>query len=288
VQPGTTKPKGIIFGSHAECSFVGNATIKSEESPLTIRTKLITSNLIAAAGIFAFAHHTAVFAGPITTYTIDQDRSYISAYVPDEWVNEGGGWVGLDANWDGSVSWSRGWKLMDFKLSGSFSLETVLSEWVPTRSRLYLGEQAIVTDAPDYAGFTLPYFFAKQNEEVSNLEGPCFDFGFYFDPSTMWSCSGWTTGGSRSDEGTLKDGVLSIDGMATIDWWFTEFIQLPPGVEPDPDAPIDYGPVTGEFRYHLVAVEEAAVVPEPTIVSLILGGLGLMGVMARRRKAATA
>jgi len=258
-------------------------TIKSRESPLTIRTKLITSSLIGAAGVFAFAHHTAVVAGPITTYTIDQNRSYISAYVPDEWVSEGGGWGGLDGDWYGSVSWSRGWKLEDFKLSGSFSLETVLSEWEPTRSRLYLGEQAIVADAPDYAGFALPYFFAKQNDH------PCFDFGFYFDPSMMWSCSGWSTGGSRSDEGTLKDGVLSIDGLTTGNWWWsTEFIHLPPGVEPDPDAPIDYGPVTGEFRYHLVAVDEAAVIPEPATVSLILGGLGLIGVMARRRKAATA
>lgn len=248
---------------------------------MPIRTKLITSSLIAAVGIFAFAHHTVVVAGPITTYTIDQEHSYISAYVPDEWVNGGG-------DWSGSVSWSRGWKLEVFNLSGSFSLETVLSEWEPTRSRLYL-EQAIVTAAPDYAGFTLPYFFAKQNDGVSNSSNPCFDFDFYFDPSTMWSCTGWTIGGSRSDEGTLMDGVLSIDGLATTgNWWFTEFIQLPSGVEPDPDAPIDYGPVTGEFRYHLVAVEEAAVVPEPATVSLILGGLGLMGVMARRRKAATA
>lgn len=255
---------------------------------MTIRTKLVTSSLIAAAGVFAFAHHTGVVAGPIT-YTIDQNRSYISAYVPDEWVIEGDSWVGLDGDWYGSVSWSRGWKLEDFKLSGSFSLETVLSEWEPTRSRLYLGEQAIVTDAPDYAGFALPYFFAKQNDGVSNSSNPCFDFGFYFDPSTtMWSCSGWSIGGSRSDEGTLKDGVLSIDGLATGNWWITEFIQLPPGVEPDPDAPIDYGPVTGEFRYRLVAVEEAAVIPEPATVSLILGGLGLIGVMARRRKAATA
>lgn len=249
---------------------------------MPIRTKPITSSLIAAAGIFAFAHHTAVLAGPIATYTIDQEHSYISAYVPDEWVNGGG-------DWSGSVSWSRGWKLEVFNLSGSFSLETVLSEWEPTRSRLYLGEQAIVTDAPDYAGFTLPYFFAKQNDVVINSSDPCFDFGFYFDPSTMWSCSGWTTGGSRSDEGMLEDGVLSLDGLATGSWWFTEFIQLPPGVEPDPGAPIDYSPVTGEFLYHLVAVvEDAAVVPEPTTVSLILGGLGLMGVMASRRKAETA
>lgn len=254
---------------------------------MTIRTTLITSSLIAA-GTFAFAHHTAVVAGPISTYTIDQDRSYISAYVPGGWVGVyGGGWGGLYGDGYGSVTWIRIWQLVNFTLSGSFSLETVLSEWEPTRSRLYLGEQAIVTDAPDYAGFTLPYFFAKQNDGVSNSSNPCFDFGFYFDPSTMWSCSGWSSGGSRSDEGTLKDDVLSIDGLATRDWWLTEFIQLPLGVAPDPNAPIDYGPVTGEFRYHLVAVNEAAVVPEPATVSLILGGLGLMGIMARRRKATT-
>lgn len=249
---------------------------------MTTRTKLVTSSLIAAAGFFAFAHHTAVVAGPITTYTIDQNRSYISPYVPDEWVQGG--------DWDGSVSWSRGWKLGDFKfkLSGSFSLETALSEWDSTRSRLYVGGQALVTDAPDYAGFALPYFFAKQNDEVSHSSDVCFDADFYVDPSTMWSCSGWSTGSTRSDEGTLKDGVLSIDGLSTGDWWsVTEFIHLPPGVEPDPDAPIDYDPVTG-FRYHLVAVDEAAVIPEPATVALILGGLGLIGVMARRRKAATA
>lgn len=255
---------------------------------MTIRTVLTASTLIAVAGTFAFAHPTQVVAGPIASYTIDQNRSYISAYVPDQWVSEDG-WVGLGGDGYGSVSWSRGWKLEDFKLSGSFSLETVLSEWEPTRSRLYLGEQAIVTDAPDYAGFALPHFFAKQNDEISSSSNPCFDFGFYFDPSTMmWSCSGWSTGGSQADEGTLKNGVLSIDGVATGNGWFTEFTQLPLGVEPDPDAPIDYGPVTGEFRYHLVAVEEAAAVPEPATVFLIVGGLGVMGGLVRRRKATTA
>lgn len=255
---------------------------------MTIRITLITSSLIAV-GTLAFAHHATVLAGPITTYTIDPHRSYVSAYVPDGWIGvDSGGWVGLDGDGYGSVTWSRMWRLVDFKLSGSFSLETVLSEWEPTRSRLYLGEHAIVTDAPNYAGFNLPYFFAKQNDQVSNSSDPCFDFGFYFDPSTMWSCSGWTIGGTRSDDGTLKDNVLSIDGLATRGWWLTEFIQLPPGVAPAPDTPIDYGPVTGEFRYHLVAVENAAVVPEPATISLILGGLGLFGVMARRRKAATA
>lgn len=99
-------------------------------------------------------------AGPVTTYTIDQHRSYVSAYVPEEWVSEGDGW-------DGSVSWNRGWKLENFNLSGSFSLEMMLSEWEPTRSHLYLIGQAIVTNAPDYAGFALPHFFAKQNDEVS-------------------------------------------------------------------------------------------------------------------------
>lgn len=52
-------------------------------------------------------------------------------------------------------------------LYSPFSLETMLSEWEPTRSHLYLIGQAIVTNAPDYAGFALPHFFAKQNDEVS-------------------------------------------------------------------------------------------------------------------------
>jgi hypothetical protein len=174
-------------------------------------------------------------------------------------------------------------------LSGSFSLETVLSDWVPTNSRLYLREQAIDTDAPDYAGFSLPYFFARQNDQVSNSSDPCFDFGFNFDPSMMWSCSGWSDGGSQSDEGTLDNGVLTVDGAARIRASFdTDFIELPLGIEPDPDTPVNYDAVAGEFWYHLVAVEEAAAVPEPTTVLLIVGGLGVMGGLARWRKATTA
>lgn len=278
-------PKGIHLWQ--SCGVFIYRTIKSRESPLTIRTTLITFSLIAAAGTFAFAHPTEVSAGPITTYTIDQDRSHVSAYVPEEWSSGGIAWVGVDGVL-GNVSWSRGWKLANFKLSGSFSLDTVLSDWVPTSSRLYLRQQAIVTDAPDYAGFSLPDFFAQQNDQVSNSSDPCFDFGFYIDPSMMWSCSGWSTGSSRSDEGTLVNGVLTVDGMASIrPGFFTDFIELPPGVEPDPDAPVDYGAVAGEFRYHLVAVEEVAAVPEPATVLLIVGGLGVISGLARRRKATT-
>lgn len=274
---------------------------------MTIRTTLITSSLIVAAGTFAFAHPTEVAAGPITTYNIDPDRSYVGTYVPEEWMSGGNARRGVDGDlgkpWTsggaggtgdldgdlGNVSWSRGWKPANFKLSGSFSLETVLSDWVPTSSRLYLREQAIVTDAPGYAGFSLPYFFAKQNDQVSNSSDPCFDFSFNFDPSMMWSCSGWSDGGSQSDEGTLENGVLTVDGMASIRASFlTDFIELPLGIEPDPDTPVNYDAVAGEFWYHMVAVEEAAAVPEPTTVLLIVGGLGVMGGLARWRKATTA
>lgn len=275
---------------------------------MTIRTTLITSILIAAAGTFAFAHPIDVAAGPITTYTIDPDRSHVGTYVPEEWISGGmnarrgvdgdlgrpwtSGGVGGTGDPDGdlgNVSWSRGWKPANFKLSGSFSLETVLSDWVPTSSRLYFREQTIVTDAPGYAGFSLPYFFAKQNDQVSNSSDPCFDFSFNFDPSMMWSCSGWSDGRSQSDAGTLDNGVLTVDGTARIRASFlTDFIELPLGIEPDPNMPVNYDAVAGEFWYHLVAVEETAVIPEPATVSLILGGLGLIGLMARRRKATTA
>ncbi|WP_148203006.1 hypothetical protein [Thiobacillus denitrificans] len=89
-----------------------------------------------------------------------------------------------------------------------------------------------------------------------------------------------------SASGTLKDGVPSVDGLAAGMWlWPTAFIQLPVGVEPDPDALVNYDAVAGRFGYHLVAVEEVASVQESSMVLLILGGLGAMTAGARRRKA---
>lgn len=249
---------------------------------MTARTTLIASSLIITAAMSAFAHSEAL-AGPITRYTIDPNRSYVSAYVPDEWVSVSG------VDEDGTVNWNRGWKLANYGVSGSFSLETVLSEWDPTRSHLYLRDPAVASDAPSYAGFTLPSFFAKWDDALSYSNAPCFEFDFYLDPTRTSSCSGLSMGVVQSATGTLEDGVLSVDGLATGMWlWPTAFIQLPVGVEPDPDALVDYDAVAGRFGYHLVAVEEAAAVPEPSMLLLILGGLGAMTVSSRRRKASPA
>ncbi|AAZ96850.1 hypothetical protein Tbd_0897 [Thiobacillus denitrificans ATCC 25259] len=103
-----------------------------ERAPLTARTTLCASSLITAA--------MSAFAYPEALACVDGD---------------------------GTAYWNRGWKLANYGVSGSFSLETVLSEWDPTRSHFYLREHAVASDAPSYAGVILPSFFAKRDDALS-------------------------------------------------------------------------------------------------------------------------
>ncbi len=209
-------------------------------------------------------------------FVIDPSQSYVKAYVPS--------WEKVSAYIDSqteSFDWELHWTLATYSLAGSFKLETVPSDWVLDQSRLFPSQAQISTDAPSYAAFGLPYFFAQLAEEVSYQSHPCFDVGFNSPPGMTWSCSGWEMGATRRDNGTLQGNVLSLHGAVST-WFLPMWLTSPDSagsVEP-PALPTDYSGVQGLFEYNLVAV---AAVPEPETYALMLAGLGLVGFAARSR-----
>ncbi|HQT30822.1 MAG TPA: PEP-CTERM sorting domain-containing protein [Thiobacillus sp.] len=235
--------------------------------------------LLAALGGLALIHQTEPLAAEATKFVIDPAHSYVKAYVFKGWVNDGD-------TWDNSgVSWRVDWTLSTFQLTGSFTVETIPSGSSPEWNRLYLVQNEVVTDAPEYASFYLPDFFSVSGESVSYSSHPCFDTGFYAPPGEYWSCSGGQRGISRVDEGTLISGVMVLEGAISDDqnfWGPSSYgIVLPYGTEPDPELAIDYSYVNDLFQYHMVAVSS---VPEPEPSLLMLAGVGLLGYVVRRRK----
>jgi len=233
--------------------------------------------LLAAIGGLALIHPTEPLAAEATKFVIDPAQSYVNAYVFNGWVNDGD-------TWDNSgVYWRVDWTLSTFQLTGSFTVETIPSGSSPEWNRLYLLQNEVVTDAPEYASFYLPDFYSVSGESVSYSSHPCFDTGFYAPPGEYWSCSGGQMGQTRADEGTYINGVLELDGAVSDNWWGPNSysIMLPYGTEPDPDLAIDYSYVNDLFQYHMVAVSS---VPEPEPSLLMLAGIGLLGYAVRRRK----
>jgi len=237
--------------------------------------------LLAAIGGLAFTHPTEPLAAETTKFVIDPAHSYVSAYVFNGWINDGD-------TWDNSgVYWRVDWTLSTFQLAGSFTVETIASGSDPEWNRLYLIQNEVTTNAPEYAAFYLPDFFAKVGGSVSYSSHPCFDTGFYAPPGQSWSCSGGERGKTRSDDGTLISGVLELEGAISDDlnfWGPSSYsIVLPYGTEPAPELVIDYSYVNDLFQYHMVAV---SAVPEPETSLLMLVGIGFIGYAIRRRKSA--
>ncbi len=202
------------------------------------------------------------------TYVIDASLSYVKAYVP-VWEMQ-----------PEASHWELKWTWASYSLSGSFNVETLYSDWDWERSRLMFSQVQITTDAPDYAAFELPGFFAQNGAAVSYSGNPCFDSNFADPPGWIGSCSGWVAGAMREDSGTLQGNLLDVQGSVSEfgrPWDLYTFIDTP---EP-PTGPIDYSTANGLFEYHLVAL---AAVPEPETYALMLAGLGLVGWGVSKRR----
>lgn len=247
-----------------------------------------TTHTLLTISMLAFATPVQVLAAETTTFVLDSASSYVKAYAFNGWVIEGydfnNSWVVDGENYP-DVYWRADWALATFQLGGTFTVETVVSGSNPDWKRLNLVDTNLITDAPANASFSLPHFYSQFWESVSYSSHPCFDTGFAAPPDQHWSCSGMQMGQTRSDEGTLIQGVLEVGGV--IDDPFIglglvgDSLVLPWGIEPDPDLAIGYSYGNGVFEYHMVAVAQ---VPEPESAVLMLASLGLVGYMARRRK----
>lgn len=233
---------------------------------------------LAAISGLALSHTTQTLAASTTKFIIDPSQSYVEAYVFNGWVSDG-------YPWNSGVYWSVDWALQSFELSGSFTVETTSSGSNPAWNHLTVVKNEVVTNAPVYASFSLPFFYSTYGDSVSYSSHPCFDIGFYDPPGQSSSCSGGQIGQTRSDEGTLIAGKLDITGAISdsMSLWGpkTYGISLPSGITPNPQLAVDYSYVEGLFKYHIVAV---TAVPEPEISLMMLMGLGLLSIAIRHRK----
>jgi hypothetical protein len=237
------------------------------------------STLILAIGGLALAQ-PVTSAAEITQFDIDSANSYVGAYIFNGWINHG------PSEYENGNLWRPDLKLMNFPLGGSFTVETVASGSTPNWVHLQIVDNEVITDAPSYSAFTLPYLFSVMGQTVSYSDGPCFDAGFYDTPGMTTYCSGFVAGDVRNDEGTLVDGVLTVGGANHYTWdaWqFDDWVVLPYDTEPDAAMYDQYNDaVNGLFQYHMTAVAQ---VPEPHSAFMMLLGIGLVGYVANRRKA---
>ncbi|OYY94584.1 MAG: hypothetical protein B7Y41_07090 [Hydrogenophilales bacterium 28-61-23] len=214
------------------------------------------------------------------TFVIDPSQSYVKAYVAN-WTKGSGsepiftveGGEPQPAAFNLELHWTQ----TTFSLAGAFNMETVPSEWDWDRSRLFTSQIQIATDAPSYAAFGLPTFFAQFGQAVSYSSNPCFDHNFADPPGWSSSCSGWQRGPTREDNGTLQGNILAVHGLVSS--YFSPMVLSLPGTVEPPALPTDFSAVQGVFEYHLVAV---AAVPEPETYALMLAGIGLVSFAARR------
>lgn len=228
----------------------------------------------------------AMSSAQAVTYNISPTHSYVQAYEP-AWqrVADSEGFLIIDPADDlppillqPSFHWELHWVTRSFSLSGSFELLREAHAWQEGRGRLYLGQTNLFTDAPDYTQFGLPSFFAVWGDLITYDSGPCFDYNFGDLPGWTSYCTGWTNGPTRTDQGILDGGTLSVHGISPglFPLLFTAWAPD----SPEPPTTFDSSGVRGIYEYQLVAV---AAVPEPA--SLALLGIGLAGLcLAQRRR----
>jgi len=231
-----------------------------------MRSSLFSFSLLAVSLVLPGTLHAAS-----EQWVIDPERSFVRAYVPE--------WTSFDDGSSLGVLWTETYRQDAFSLSGSFEFEREDSLWDSSRARLTLVTSSVESDAPDHAAFDLPRFFAVQGEALAYDSHPCFDFDFYFEPSSSSSCSGGSIGLHRSDAGSVDGDTVSLSGVQSGLFPLGFSFYLPRGTSPE--APPDVNRVEGLFEYQLVAV---SAVPEPATALLFLAGGAVLALRRGREK----
>lgn len=208
-----------------------------------------------------------------TTYTLDPQESYVSAYVPV--------WTSLQSNsWTpgpASVDWQLVWQSQRFAVSGSFELAEQPSPYAPDVSHLLFSVQRLQTDAPVSGSIQLPSVLTKLHTDI--FDGGFSDPFYPFPGSAMV----WSSGPRPFYSGKMEASTLQLS--------FGLVGAIPPSgviVAGNSDGPVISIPQEqieqASRLYSFSIVAQPTLVPEPSVwVMMAAGLLSLIAMTTRIR-----
>lgn len=257
-----------------------------------MKTPLFATALLTALGALCSAPAAAFSVGSYQFADSDVASSLVSG--------SGMAYNGADYYWDSGPGWQ-------INTGSGWTSSTVPSELTDTGET---GATTFLAATPDGGQFDLTLGF----DALANGDGNDLAFFFLFDQSQNTAdvtINGTTRGLSLSDvydsegdqqvannvtwNGDVLDNVRLMVGEADLGdfgigagaaWYGEVSLLLNPSNQPsDPNVPTDptQPPVPMALSMAAALNTEVAVVPVPAALSLMLGGLSLLGLAARRR-----